>query len=112
MSSTLRSLLIFAGYNLFFGLAPGIDNSAHIGGLTSGLVLGAILAKHLTAPREERNSWRNYTIIVTLVVLVFLNGVLRRQARAAGIVGYVVTDTSLHAGLAPAYSIREMQKDR
>lgn len=40
IQGTLRSLLVFAGYNLFFGLAPGIDNSAHLGGLVAGLALG------------------------------------------------------------------------
>ena len=33
IKGTLMSLLFFAGFNLFFGMLPGIDNSAHIGGL-------------------------------------------------------------------------------
>tara|TARA_B100001123_G_scaffold421439_1_gene529019 strand:- start:223 stop:741 length:519 start_codon:yes stop_codon:yes gene_type:complete len=34
-------LLIFIGYNVFYGfLVPGIDNAAHIGGLISGFLLG------------------------------------------------------------------------
>ena len=42
---TQKSLLSFAGYNLLFGAAiPGIDNSAHVGGLLAGLVLGAAWA--------------------------------------------------------------------
>ena len=72
IQSTLKSLLLFAGYNLFFGLVPGIDNSAHIGGLVTGLVIGALLSKHLTQPPEERNQWRRYVFIgLALVLLAF-----------------------------------------
>jgi rhomboid protease GluP len=69
MRSTLRSLVLFAGYNLLFGLAPGIDNSAHLGGLLSGLMLGAILAKHMTEPREIRERWRFGVFVATALVL-------------------------------------------
>src|SRR5438552_18790526 len=46
LKSTLKSLVLFAGYNLFFGaVVPAIDNSAHIGGLVCGLILGAVMAR-------------------------------------------------------------------
>src|SRR3984957_1082749 len=70
IQGTLKSLLLFAGYNLFFGAAvPGIDNSAHIGGLVAGLELGAVLAKHLTAPAEVRDRWRFGVFFVAAIVL-------------------------------------------
>jgi membrane associated rhomboid family serine protease len=73
IQGTLKSLLIFAGYNLFFGAAvPGIDNSAHIGGLVVGLALGAVLAKHLTAPAEVRNRWRRGVVVVAAIVLLMI----------------------------------------
>jgi rhomboid protease GluP len=70
LKSTLKSLLSFAGYNLFFGsVVPGIDNSAHIGGLISGLALGAVLAPRLMASRETRNSWRLFVFVAAAIVL-------------------------------------------
>jgi rhomboid protease GluP len=52
LGGTLRSLLIFAGFNLFFGAAvAGVDNAAHIGGLLMGLLLGALIAK--VAPMQD-----------------------------------------------------------
>jgi membrane associated rhomboid family serine protease len=44
--ATRRSLISFAGYNLLFGaVVPGIDNMAHVGGLVTGLALGAYFAR-------------------------------------------------------------------
>ena len=72
---TLNSLLMFAGYNLFFGVVfagIGIDNAAHIGGLVAGLALGAVLAKHLVEPPEVRDGWRRGVFLATAVVLVLV----------------------------------------
>ena len=42
LKSQLSSVALFVVYNLAFGAAvPGIDNAAHIGGLLTGLALGA-----------------------------------------------------------------------
>lgn len=66
----LKSLISFAAYNLFFGLVPGIDNAAHIGGLATGLSLGAILAGSVIQPPEIRARWRNYVVVATTVLLL------------------------------------------
>jgi rhomboid protease GluP len=65
--------MIFAGYNLFFGAAvAGVDNSAHLGGLASGLLVGAVLAKHLTEAEEVRKRWRNNVLAVAGAVLLIV----------------------------------------
>jgi Flp pilus assembly protein TadD len=52
IGGTLRSLVVFAVFNLFFGsMFGGIDNACHIGGLVSGLILGAFIAK--LAPQQD-----------------------------------------------------------
>lgn len=69
LKSTLKSLLSFAGYNLFFGaVVPAIDNSAHIGGLVCGLALGAVLAPHLTSPPDERSAWNRWIFILSALL--------------------------------------------
>jgi rhomboid protease GluP len=51
--SMLKSSLVFAGYNIVYGLArTGIDNAAHLGGAAGGLVFGWLLA--LPLDREIR----------------------------------------------------------
>jgi rhomboid protease GluP len=53
IKGTLRSLLIFAAFNIFFGtVMSGVDNAAHFGGLGVGLVLGALIAK--LAPQRDQ----------------------------------------------------------
>jgi rhomboid protease GluP len=77
----MRSLLTFAGYNLFFGaVVPGIDNSAHIGGLLMGLAIGALLARQLTESPETRHAHER--LLFTGVAVFLLGfGVFVKQQR-------------------------------
>src|SRR6266849_7527910 len=70
LKPTLKSLITFAVYNLFFGLVPGIDNAAHLGGLAAGLGLGAVLARSFSEPLESRARWRNYVMVGTALLLL------------------------------------------
>jgi rhomboid protease GluP len=48
LKQRIKSLAIFIAYNLFRGLAGGVDNSAHLGGLVAGFVLGAVIPAVMT----------------------------------------------------------------
>jgi len=68
LSGTLRSLGAFVVYNLIFGFAiPGIDNAAHIGGLITGLIVGALIA--LIAPHEGQAPRRAGIFFVLILAL-------------------------------------------
>lgn len=79
IQGTMRSLLTFVGYNLFFGLTPGIDNSAHTGGLVAGLVMGAALSRHILVAPDVRRNWARVTWIAMAAVLLVANGAIRRE---------------------------------
>ena len=82
---TLRSLAFFIGFNVLFGIGynvffggnyGGIDNAAHIGGLVSGLILGALIARFAPQHGARRAG------VLGLVALAVLGaGLFMRQWR-------------------------------
>ena len=78
IGGTLRSLIVFAVFNLFFGsMFGGIDNACHIGGLVSGLGLGAVVAK--IAPHEEHAERRVALFLVSAGVFALCAMLLARH---------------------------------
>jgi rhomboid protease GluP len=68
--ASLRSVVMFAGYNLVFGAMSGrTDNACHIGGLVTGLTLGALIA--VSAPDRDRVFMR---LTICLAVIAALAG--------------------------------------
>jgi membrane associated rhomboid family serine protease len=68
LSGTLRSLVVFVGFNLIFGAASGVtDNAAHVGGLVTGLILGALIA--LLAPQQD-HAPRRFAIFLAMVLVL------------------------------------------
>jgi len=71
LSGTLRSLGAFVLFNLIFGAMIGItDNAAHIGGLITGLLIGAAVA--LIAPQHDHDGRRAVIFIGTTVLFCAL----------------------------------------
>jgi rhomboid protease GluP len=80
LRGTLKSLLTFAAYNLFFGgVVAGIDNSAHIGGLVAGLALGAALSRHLVSPDEVKENWNRAIFFAAAIILLAAYMLLKRS---------------------------------
>jgi membrane associated rhomboid family serine protease/Tfp pilus assembly protein PilF len=80
VSGTLTSLVVFAGYSLVVGArSHGIDNAAHIGGLVSGLVLGALIAR--IAPHRDE-PLRRIGVLLVGVLLVGLGVQWLQHARS------------------------------
>jgi rhomboid protease GluP len=79
ISGTLRSLVIFAVFNLGFGQILGtVDNACHIGGLVSGLALGALIAR--LAPQHDV-PLRRATVVGVVALAVLTTGFGVRQWR-------------------------------
>ncbi len=82
---TLRSLAFFIGFNVLFGIgynifagsSGGIDNAAHIGGLVSGLILGALIARF--APLDHAP--RRVGVLSMVALAVVFAGLGVRQWR-------------------------------
>jgi predicted Zn-dependent protease len=68
IQGTLRSLLFFVGFNVLFGsFVPGIDNACHAGGLVSGLIVGALIAR--LAPQHDK-PLRRVGVVLFMVLIV------------------------------------------
>lgn len=81
LKATLKSLISFAAYNLIFGeVVPFIDNSAHVGGLVTGLALGALLAPHLMSPPSKRRAWNSGILMVAFCAFLAMYFLVRHFA--------------------------------
>ena len=68
LSGPLRSLMVFVVFNLAFGAASGVtDNAAHVGGLITGLILGALIA--VIAPQNDHAPRRAAIFLAAMLVL-------------------------------------------
>ncbi|MBN1813957.1 MAG: rhomboid family intramembrane serine protease [Anaerolineae bacterium] len=76
--SILSSTMIFVGYNLLYGFSSsGIDNAAHIGGLVTGALMGALLTRPLPPP-EGFSRLPKALVAVGLVLLLVVGTLVLR----------------------------------
>jgi membrane associated rhomboid family serine protease/Flp pilus assembly protein TadD len=132
IQANLRSLLFFAGFNILFGISPigdmfgiHVDNACHIGGLVSGLLFGALIAR--LAPGHDAIRRGSILAVVTLAVISAglgvqrwrgpelrfrssmdgLNSVDRMIAELQKRTGQSPQDASAHYALANAYFVEQ-----
>ena len=80
VTGTLRSVVMFVGYNLIFGAMSGVtDNYAHLGGLVTGLICGALIAR--LAP-DGGNLVRRGAVVLAVLVVVFGGTAWLRHSRS------------------------------
>ncbi len=70
-NSLLQSIGIFIAYNLIYGMRSGVDNSAHIGGLISGLAIGYIYYFGLRKPGKKSLVMPGALAVITIAVSIF-----------------------------------------
>lgn len=71
LASLRKGALTFVGYNIIFGLAPGIDMAAHVGGLFAGFLLGLFLVP-VPSPQRQPHHMQKAVALVIGVMLVVL----------------------------------------
>lgn len=89
----VASLGMFLVYNLLIGAAAArVDNAAHIGGLVTGAVIGAMLPLW-----SEQNELRQYAVLPVALVVLIGGAAAVKQARI-GIVEYAQAEELLQSG--------------
>ncbi len=76
VQALMKSTLLFAGYNLVYGLAvPGIDNADHVGGFVTGLALGWLTAPPTGAARTSALLKKRLVVAAATIVVIVAAGV-------------------------------------
>jgi rhomboid protease GluP len=71
----LQSIAIFVGYNLLYGMKSGVDNSAHIGGLISGLAIGYFYYSGWKGEAKRKTVFAAVALLAAVVVaFLYLQG--------------------------------------
>jgi rhomboid protease GluP len=78
----LRSLLFFIVYNLLMGLQGNTDNSAHVGGLVSGMMIGYTFLGGLKKPQSKTKQNILITVLSCLTIAIAAGVILYYKAQA------------------------------
>ena len=90
---TLRSIGFFVVYSLVQGLAPGVDNAAHVGGLLAGVALAWMLPARFD-PGQVRSGIATRAAAAALFIVVFTGAIAVSAPRAPLDVGAALAANS------------------
>ncbi len=80
----LAYVVRFSLINLLYGLRGHIDNMAHLGGLSTGLLAGLFLARSFAMPKEDQGGQRrNVLLIAALAVVLIVFPIVKAKRYAA-----------------------------
>ena len=69
----LQSIGIFIAFNLFYGVKGGVDNSAHIGGLLSGFIIGYLYVYSIKKERQgQKTVWMIPAIVLITIGIAYM----------------------------------------
>jgi len=106
IKGTLSSLIFFAIFNLAFGsFFGGIDNACHVGGLVSGLILGALIAR---AAPQNQDVGRRIGVLGLVVLLVATAGLGVQRWRGFPLRRFAIAEESAEKNI--TRMIAELQK--
>lgn len=99
----LKNIAIFIVYNLVYGMKGNIDNSAHIGGLVSGAIIGYA---YIFALKNERNGQAAPRWIIPAII--FITGIPAFgyiQQNKVGVLERTAVKKELEAASYPDYKL-------
>jgi len=70
----IQSTAIFVGYNLYYGMKDGVDNSAHIGGLLAGMIIGYVYYFFTFKNSTHRKKLATPIALIAVTVIVCVLG--------------------------------------
>jgi membrane associated rhomboid family serine protease/Flp pilus assembly protein TadD len=97
LKGALGSIVVFVFVNLAIGAGvPFIDNAAHVGGLVTGIVVGALLPSYTV--EEERKKTGQATVVFCSALILIVAGAVHARNKYAPMLPRIEAEKYVRAG--------------